>query len=158
MGQPLQLAYNWRTPLVIASVGLVVCLGILIRSHPPGWVSAGAVLVLFWAGYCGVVWLRARAYLLIEGAVLTSRHWRDFERVEAHQVRAMTEVLTPAGPSYRLLLDRDGERARVLVPTAYLNRGQSSLFTWMLTQAPEATMDARSRRTLERLRTAGLVD
>lgn len=107
MAQPLPLSYNWRAPLVFASVGLVACLGILARGQAVGWVSAAVVLVLCWAGYCGVVWLRTRSYLLVEGPVLTTRRWRDYERVEASQVRAVRELSTPAGASYRLEVDRE---------------------------------------------------
>ena len=41
--------------------------------------------------------------------MLTTRRWRDFERVEGSQVRAVKELLTPAGPSYRLEVDRAGD-------------------------------------------------
>ena len=158
MAAPLELSYNWRAPLVFATVALVACLGILARGQAAGWVSAGVVLVLGWALYCCVVWLRTRSYLLVEGRVLTTRRWRDFQRVEASQLRAVRELPTPAGPSYRLEVERDGERDRVTVPTALLLRGTSTLFTWILAQAPHATLDKRSRRTLELLQTRGLVE
>jgi hypothetical protein len=157
MAQPLPLSYNWRAPLVFATVALVACLGILARGRPVGWVSAGLLLVLCWAGYCGVVWLRTRSYLLIEGPVLTTRRWRTYERVEAHQLRAVRELITPAGPSYRLQVERDGELRWVTVPTALLRHGPSTLFAWILSQAPDVTLDKRSRRTLELLQTKGLV-
>lgn len=158
MAAPLPLSYNWRAPLVFASVGLVACLGILARGQAVGWVSAGVVLVLAWALYCGVVWLRTRSYLLVEGRVLTTRRWRDFHRVEASDLRAVTEVVTPAGPSYRLEVERDGGSERVTVPTALLLRGPSTLFAWILAEAPHATLDKRSRRTLAQLQTRGLVE
>ena len=158
MAQPLVLSYNWRAPLVFASVGLVACLGILVRGRAVGWVSAAVVLVLCWATYCVVVWLRTRSYLLIEGPVLTTRRWRTYERVEGSQLRAVKELPTPAGPSYRLDVERGGRSGRVTVPTALLLRGPSTLFTWILAQAPDATLDKRSRRTLELLQTRGLVE
>ena len=158
MAQPLPLSYNWRAPLVFATVGLVTCIGILVRGQAVGWVSAAVALVLCWAAYCVVVWLRTRSYLLVEGPVLTTRRWRDFERVEASQVRAVKELATPAGRSYRLEVDRGGEPGRVTVPTALLLRGPSTLFTWILAQAPDAALDKRSRRTLELLQTRGLVE
>lgn len=158
MGQPLPLSYNWRAPLVFATVGLVACLGLLARGRPVGWVSAAIVIVLCWAGYCVVVWLRVRSYLLVEGPVLTVRRWRTLERVEGHQVRAVRELMTPAGSSYRLQVERAGGLVWVTVPTALLLRGQSTLFTWILSQAPDATLDKRSRRTLELLQIRGLVE
>lgn len=158
MAQPLPLSYNWRVPLVFATVALIVCLSLLVRGRPAGWVSAGLVLVLCWLVYCGVVWLRTRAYLLVEGRVLTTRTWRGTERVEGAQVRAVEERVTPAGPSYRLQVDRDGSLSWVTVPTALLHRGPSTLFLWILSQAPDATLDKRSRRTLELLQIRGLVE
>ena len=157
MGQPLPLSYNWRAHLVFASVALLFCLALLVRGRPVGWVSVGIVLVACWLVYCGVVWVRTRSFLLVEGRVLTTRHWRTLERVDGAQVRAVKEVVTPAGPSYRLQVDRDGVLSWVTVPTALLRGGQSTLFLWILSQAPDATMDKRSRRTLEVLQTRGLV-
>ena len=49
MAQPLELSYNWRAPLVFATVALVACLGILVRGQAVGWLSAAVVLVLCWA-------------------------------------------------------------------------------------------------------------
>ena len=157
MGQPLTLKYSWRAHLVFATVGLVACLGILARGQATGWVSAAVVLVACWLAYCAVVWLRTRSYLLVEGPVLTARSWRDYERVMGSEVRAVKQRLTPAGPSDRLRVERDGSRAWVAVPTALLDRGQSTLFAWILAQAPHAELDPGSRKTVERLRTKGLL-
>ena len=68
MAQPLALSYNWRAPLVFATVALVACIGILVRGQAVGWLSAAVVLVLCWAAYCGwsgcgpgrTCWSRAR--------------------------------------------------------------------------------------------------
>ena len=157
MGQPLPLSYNWRAHLVFASIALVFCVGLLARTRPDGWISAAIVLVGCWAAYAGVVWLRTRAYLLVEGRVLTTRHWRAYERVEGAQLRAVREIPGPAGPSYRLQVERDGTESRVTVPTGWLRGGHSTLFTWILSEAPDAVLDKRSRRTLELLQTKGLV-
>ena len=66
-GSAAALSYNWRAPLVFATVGLVACLGFLVRGQAVGWLSAAVVLVVCWAVYCVVVWLRTRSYLLVEG-------------------------------------------------------------------------------------------
>ena len=158
MAQPLQLSYNWRVPLVFATAALVVMIGILVRGRAVGLWSAILLLVLCWASYCLIVWLRTRAYLLVEGPVLVSRHWRSYERTDGSQVRAVKEMFGPSGPSYRLRVERDGEPGWVTVPTAQLRQGSSTLFTWLLRQAPDAVWDKRSRRTLDRLRSHGLVD
>ena len=158
MAQPLPLSYNWRTPLVFATAALVVLLGILIRGRAVGWWSAALLLLLCWAGYCLVVWSRTRAYLLAEGPVLTIRRWRSYQRIEGPEVRAVKEVTTPSGPLYRLQVERAGELRWLTVPTALLQRGPSTLFAWILSQAPDAALDKRSRRTLELLQTRGLVE
>lgn len=157
MAQPLALSYNWRAHLVFASVALIFCLGLLVRGRPVGWVSAGLVLAGCWAVYAVVVWLRTRAYLLVEGPVLTTRHRRGYERVEGDQVRAVKEMIGAAGPSYRLQVVRDGTSAWVTVPTGWLRGGPSTLFAWILSEAPDAVLDKRSRRTLDLLQTKGLV-
>ena len=158
MAQPLPLSYNWRTPLLVATVAFVVVVGILVRGRPAGWWSAALLVLLCWAGYCLVVWLRTRAYLLAEGPVLTTRRWRSYERIEGPQVKAVKELITPSGPSYRLQVERNGSVNWLTVPTALLLHGQSTLFTWILSEAPDATLDKRSRRTLELLQTRGLVE
>ena len=158
MAQPLPLSYNWRTPLLVATVAFVVVVGILVRGRPAGWWSAALLVLLCWAGYCLVVWLRTRAYLLAEGPVLTTRRWRSYERIEGPQVRSVKELITPSGPSYRLQVERTGELSWLTVPTALLQRGPATLFTWILSQAPDAALDKRSRRTLELLQIRGLVD
>ena len=140
MAAPLPLSYNWRAPLVFATVGLVACLGILARGQAVGWLSAATVLVLCWAAYCCVVWLRTRSYLLVEGPVLTTRRWREFERVEAAELRAVKEVVDPGRTLVPAGGGAGGERERVTVPTALLLRGPSTLFTWILAQAPHADL------------------
>ena len=157
MGQPLTLSFNWRAQLVFATVALLLCLGLLVRGRPVGWLSVAIVLLACWLVYCGVVWIRTRSFLLVEGRMLTTRHWRRLERIEGSQVRAVQERLTPAGPSYRLQVERAGVLTWVTVPAAVLRGGQSTLFLWILSEAPDAIMDKRSRRTLELLQTRGLV-
>lgn len=157
MAQPLTLSYNWRAPLVFATAALVVLIGILVRGRAVGWLSAIVLLVVCWAAYCGVVWLRTRAYLLAEGPTLTIRRYRTYEHIAGAELRAVKEIITPSGPSYRLQVDRSGALTWVTAPTALLQHGQSTLFTWILSQAPDATLDKRSRRTLELLQTRGLV-
>lgn len=158
MGQPLPLSYNWRVPVVVATVGLIGCLGLLARGRPVGWVAAAALVLLCWVGYCLVAWLRTRSYLRVEGSAIIVRRWRALQRIEGSQVREVRELLTPAGPSYRMRVERAGTQTWVTVPTALLLHGQSTLFTWILRQAPDAAFDTRSRRTLELLQTRGLVE
>ncbi len=156
MAHPLELAYNWRLPVAVSTVGLVACVGLLARSQVLGWVSAAVILVLCYAVFLGVVWWRTRAYLMVDGADLTVRTFRDFHRIEGARVVKMTQLLTPNGPSYRLTVrTEDGRLARYTAPTALLRRGHSTLFGWILAWAPQTELDRGSRRTLQTLRERG---
>jgi hypothetical protein len=159
MAHPLPLSYHWQVPVLFASVGLFVCAGALIRGRPDGWLAVVLILVGLWASFVLLVWLRTRAYLMVDGAVLRTRHRRAISEVRGPEVDAVRQFLTPNGPSYRLRLGRvDGPSRWVTVPTALLAGGHSTLFTWLLTWAPDAELDPASRKTLEQLRVRGLVE
>ena len=102
MAHPLELSYNWRTPAFFASVAAAICVGVLARGRVTGWVSALLVVVALWALIVGVIYLRTRAYLLIDGSRLTVRRFRTFHTIEAADLIAVAEFVTPNGPSYRL--------------------------------------------------------
>ncbi len=156
MPHPLELAYNWRLPVAVSTVGLVACVGLLARSQVLGWISAAVVLVLCYAVFLGVVWWRTQAYLMVDGADLTVRTFRAFHRIDGARVVKMSQLLTPNGPSYRLTVRaEDGRLARYTAPTALLRRGHSTLFGWILASAPQTELDRGSRRTLQTLRERG---
>ena len=158
MPHPLELSYNWRTPAFIASVAAAICVSALARSQMTGWVSALVVVLGLWALIVGVIFLRTRAYVLIEGSRLTVRRYRRFHTIEADDLMAVAEFVTPNGPSYRLTVRApDGGTRRIVAPVALLRGGPSALFTWILARAPEATLDKSSLKTLERLKTRGLI-
>ena len=158
MAHPLELSYNWRTPAFIASVAAAICVGALARSQRTGWVSALAVVLGLWALVVGVIYLRTRAYLLIDGSRLTVRRFRRFHTIEAADLMAVAEFVTPNGPSYRLTVRvPEGATRRIVAPVALLRGGHSALFTWILARAPQATLDKGSLKTLARLKTRGLI-
>jgi hypothetical protein len=158
MAHPLELSYNWRTPAFIASVAAAICVGALARSQRTGWVSALVVVLGLWALVVGVIYLRTRAYLLIDGSRLTVRRFRRFHTIEAADLMAVAEFVTPNGPSYRLTVRApDRETRRIVAPVALLRGGHAALFTWILAQAPQATLDNGSLKTLARLQTRGLI-
>jgi hypothetical protein len=158
MPHPLELSYNWRTPAFFASVGAAICVSVLARGKAPGWLSALVVVVMLWALIVALIYLRTRAYLLVDGSRLTVRRFRRFHTIEAADLVAVTEFVTPNGPSYRLTVrGQDGETTRVVAPVALLRGGHSALFTWILGQAPQAQLDKGSRKTAERLKTRGLI-
>jgi hypothetical protein len=158
MAHPLELSYNWRTPAFFASVAAAICVGVLARGQVTGWVSALVVVMALWALIIAVIYLRTRAYLLIDGSRLTVRRFRTFHTIEAADLTAVTEFVTPNGPSYRLTVrGPDGGTRRIVAPVALLRSGHSALFTWILARAPQARLDKRSLKTLAKLKTRGLV-
>jgi hypothetical protein len=158
MAQPLELSYNWRTPVVISTVALIACCGFVADSRAEGWQSVALTLVALWALLMIVVWLRTRAFMLV-GPLLTVRRFRRFDTIDARSVTAVTEFTTPSGPSYRVVTTgADGVSQQHTVPAALLRTGHSTFFDWVLTWAPEASLDRGCRRTIDTLRTRGLVE
>jgi hypothetical protein len=158
MAHPLELAYNWRTPALFASVGLVVCLGVVLRGDDPDRAGVAVVLVLLWAACVGVVWARTRACLVVDGPRLTVRHVRALHTVDAATLVAVRRRTSASGAVFTLLTrDADGRPRQVVAPVALLRGGTATLFGWILAHAPQAELDPGSRRTLDRLRTEGLV-
>jgi hypothetical protein len=123
-----------------------------------GWVSALLVVVALWALIVGLIYLRTRAYLLINGSRLTVRRIRKFHTIEAADLIAVAEFVTPNGPSYRLIARApDGNTTRIVAPVALLRGGHAALFTWILARAPPATFDKGSLKTLAKLKDRGLI-
>src|SRR5687768_3216983 len=141
MAHPLELSYNWRTPAFIASVAAAICVSALARGQRTGWLSALVVVVALWALIVGLIYLRTRAYLLVDGSRLTVRRFRKFHTIEAADVVAVAQFLTPNGPCYRLTVrSHDEGTTRVVAPVALLRGGHAALFTWILGRAPQAQL------------------
>ena len=158
MPHPLERSYNWRTPTAFASLAAVICIGILVRGRVNGWLPALVVVVALWALVVEIIYIRTRAYLLVDGSRLTVRRFRTFHTIEAADLVAVAEFHTPHGPCYRLTVrNPDGRTTRIVAPVALLRGGHSALFTWILGQAPQAQLDNGSRRTTEQLKTRGLI-
>jgi hypothetical protein len=158
MAHPLELAYNWRTPALFASVGAVVCVGIVLRGSAEGRWGVAAVLMVLWALCLALVWARTRVRLIVDGPRLTVRRLRTWHTVDAPELVRVRQRPGAAGPSY-LLVTRDagGTEHRVLVPVALLRGGYPTLLGWILAHAPQAELDRGSHRTLDRLRQGGLL-
>jgi hypothetical protein len=158
MAHPLPLSYNWQLPVLFASVGLTICLGALFDRRVAGWATVAALLVALWAALVALVWARTRAHLEVEGASIRVRHVRRIHTIHAAQVLRVSQHLTAHGPSYRLSVrEDDGRTRRYVVPSALLDGGHSTLFRWLLAEAPQAELDRGSTKTLEQLRIRGLV-
>jgi hypothetical protein len=155
---PLEQSYNWRTPAIIASLAALACIALLIRGRVAGWAPALILVIALWVLIVGLMYLRTRAFLLIDGPVLMVRRFRKFHTIEAANLVAVHEFLTPSGPSYRLTArGPDGQTTRVVAPVALLRGGHSALFRWILTRAPQAELDKGSLKTIARLRDRGLI-
>jgi hypothetical protein len=158
MPHPLELSYNWRTPSLFASLGLVVCLGVVLRSGAAGRYGVAAVLVLLWAGCLALVWARTRALLEVDGDRLRVRQVLRTRTVEGAGLVAVRQRPSPSGPSFTLVSrGPDGIEQRAVAPVALLRGGHSTLVRWILAHAPQASLDRGSRRTLEQLQVRGLV-
>ena len=158
MAHPLELSYNWQTPALFATVGAFICIGTVVRGRVEGWPAAVAAVAVVWALFIGVLYLRTRAYLLVDGDRLTVRRYRGFTTVRGDQVAEVEEYLTPNGPSYRLTVRTpEGGTRRLVAPVALLRDGRTTLFAWILAEAPHAELDASSRRTVEALQSKGLL-
>jgi hypothetical protein len=154
----LELSYNWRTPAFFATIGAFICAGAVIRGRVEGWAPATALVVVLWVLFLGVLYLRTRASLLVDGDRLTIRRYRGFTTVRAGDVQAVAEYATPNGPSYRLTVrGPDGRNRRLVAPVALLRDGRATLFAWILTEAPHAELDSSSRRTVEALQSKGML-
>ncbi len=161
MPHPLEQSYNWRTPATFASITAVICVGALARGRVTGWLPALVLVVALWALIVGIIYLRTRAYLMVDGSRLTVRRAWELTTIEATDeatdVVAVKEFLTPNGPSYRLSVrGPDGQIRRVVARVALLRGGHSALFRWILTQAPQADLDKGSQKTVALLKTRGL--
>ena len=158
MAHSLELSYNWRTPAFFATIGAFICLSVLISGRVPGWPAATALVVVLWAIFVGVLYLRTRAYLLADGDRLTVRQYGRFHTFGADQLVGVREFVTPHGPSYRLTVRTDGGTTRrITAPVALLQGGRSTLFAWILAEAPQAELDKGSSRTVKRLQSKGLL-
>lgn len=158
MAHPLPLSYNWRTPSTLASVGAVVCVGVVLRGSAEGRWGVAAVLVGLWAVCLLTVWARTRARLVVDGPRLHVRRFWHEHTVAGADLLRVEQFRSPHGPCYRLVVrTADGGERAVVAPVALLRAGHSTLFAWILARAPQAVLDRGAEKTLDQLRVRGLV-
>ena len=157
MSQPLRLSYNWQLPVILWTSGALLAIALLVRTRSAGWVGVALIVGAVWAIMVGLVYLRARAYLQVDGRQLTVRRFGRMHTISGPQVLRVGEFLTARGPCHRLTVTLDGGTAKYTAPTALLKTGHSTFFGWLLSQAPQAELDKGSRKTLEQLRIRGLL-
>lgn len=160
MPDRLELSYNWQRPVGISTIAALISVGLLARSGTYGWVSVALLIGMVWVGFLGLVWLRTRAYLQVEGPILRTRRYRGINELDGRKVVRVQEYLTPSGPCYKVYLRTDGaENPSVgYVAASLLKKGHSTFFDWLQTWAPRAELDEGSRKTVERLKTRGLLE
>ena len=158
MARPLEPSADWRGPVALSTAGAVVVILLLSLTRGYNWIGLTVLVALLWAGFVVTVWVRARAFLMVEGPQLTVRRFRSLHTVDGSQVQRVTEYFTRRGPCHRLIVQSEEGTRRYTVPTALLRTGHSTLFGWLLRHAPQAELDKGSQKTLEELRIRGLVD
>jgi len=156
MSRPLELSYNWRAPVSFATIGLLICIGVLVRSTIVGRAGAVAAVIVLWAVFMAVVWGRTRALIEVVGDTLRVRRFLNIHELEGPRVTTVREYLTASGPSYKVRLTAD--QRTYYVPSAMLRQGQSTFLGWLLTNCPDAELDKGSLKTIDRLRTRGLIE
>ena len=134
-------SYNWRTPATFASIAVVICVGELARGRVNGWLPALVLVIVLWALVVSIIYLRTRAYLMVDGSRLTVRRFWKLTTIEAADLVAVKEFLTRNGPSYRLSVRGPDGHTRALLPT----------------QAPQADLDKGSQKTVALPKTRGLL-
>ncbi|HKH56509.1 MAG TPA: hypothetical protein VKA58_13750 [Propionibacteriaceae bacterium] len=158
MARPLEPSADWRGPVALSTAGAVVVILLLSLTRGYNWIGLTVLVALLWAGFVVTVWVRARAFLMVEGPQLTVRRFRSLHTVDGSQVQRVTEYFTRRGPCHRLIVQSEEGTRRYTVPTALLRTGHSTLFGWLLRHAPQAELDKGSQKTLEQLRIRGLVE
>lgn len=156
MAHPLDSSYHWQPPVAVATIGLIVCVGILVRGQVDGWVGVVLILIALWAGFIAVVWSRTRASMMVDGPILTLRRVRRFVQLDGRNLVRVEEFRTPYGMSYRVVMN--DHPAPYVVPTALLRKGHSTFFSWVLTWSPGAELDPGTLKSIDQLRTRGLLE
>jgi hypothetical protein len=155
---PLQPSYDWRVPVAVSTAAAVLVILLLSQTGADGRASVAVAVAVLWAGFFASVWLRTRAFLMVEGPQLTVRRYRSLHTVDGSQVQRVTEYFTRRGPCHKLIVRSEAGTRTYAVPTALLRTGHSTFFGWLLRHAPQAQLDKGSQKTLEQLRLRGLVE
>ena len=91
MARPLELSFDSRGRIAVGTAGAVLVILLLSLTGSYGWPAVAAVVALLWAGFLVTVWLRSRAFLMVDGSKLTVRRYRGLHTVDGSQVQRVTE-------------------------------------------------------------------
>ena len=138
---PLPPVRTSRWKLIAAAVPAVVLLVIGLIAGGDMWtmVLPG---IAFWLLVAAFVWADHRAFLQTEGAVLRVRALVRFHEVPGADVQRVVHQYNGRSPDFQLVTSH----GRVWVPASKLDRGHSTLFTWLDVHAPQAILDKQSTR------------
>ena len=121
----------------LVPVGLVLVLGLLAG----GWDwTMGLVVLVVWLGYAGLVWSDRRAFMQATGGALHVRNVLGMHQVKGPDVTSVVHQFNGRSPDFRL----HTRQGKVWVPASRLERGHSTLFTWLDVHAPQAELDRQS--------------
>ena len=66
MARPLELSFDSRGRIAVSTAGAVLVILLLSLTGSYGWPAVAAVVALLWAGFLVTVWLRSRAFLMVD--------------------------------------------------------------------------------------------
>ena len=136
---PLEPVSSGRWKLVLAAVPGVALFIIGVLMGGSNW-SLGLVGVVFWLCVAAVVWADRRAYLCTVADVLQVRNVLTMHSVAGADVQRVVHQYNGRSPDFQLVT----ATGRVWVPASRLERGHSTLFTWLDVHAPQAVIDRKS--------------
>lgn len=136
---PLPLTFRPRRRLVGAFVPVVVLTILGMFSGRQGW-TMGLVGLAMWAVYALLVWSDSRAALHTEGDELIVRNVFGTHRVPGREVTRVVHQYNGRSPDFQLITPA----GKVWVPCSRLERGHSTLFTWLDVHAPQAVLDRQA--------------
>lgn len=138
---PLPLLATGRWKLVVAAVPALVLFVIGLLMGGDNWTIA-VVGVAFWLLVAAFVWSDRRARLHTEADTLVVRNVLATHTVRGAEVVRVVHQFNGRSPDFQLVT----AGGKVWVPSSKLERGHSTLFSWLDVHAPQAVLDRRSTR------------
>ncbi|MGD7732401.1 hypothetical protein ACQCX5_05485 [Propionibacteriaceae bacterium G57] len=124
--------------------GGIVCVVLAVTGLLMGganW-TMGLVGLGFWGFMAAFVWADRRAFMQATAGMLRVRNvWRVHE-LHGEQVRRVVHQYNGRSPDFQLVTDT----GKVWVPASRLERGHSTLFSWLDVHAPQAVVERRAAR------------
>jgi len=131
-------------------VVIITIIGIMAG---PSHATLGLAALLVWALYALVVWGDQRAFMQAMGDELTVRNITRTHTVRGRDVTRVVHQYNGRRPDFQLVT----HQGKVWVPTSRLERGHTTLFTWIDVHAPQAVLDRESTYWREVMQTQELI-